>query len=298
MLNHRFIMTGLRYAVGVLLLALGGACVLHFLGRPVQEAEKKAGLSCGGVLLTHHGGDALAENLAFFVLGGLRSLAAEIMVLDATTAWIERDWARVERRWDAATTLNPRRPNYWISAARDMAVNAAAHAANDPSLTQRESVLRSRNFFRRGERFLTDGVMHHPDSALIRMSQGDMYADLNRFPNFGKAVDAYREAVRLGAAPLYRRQEFYNLCRIRGREQEAWELGRALYDSPSQRLPSLLCLLFVLQHQVDVPAEQRLTVEQLFGSPEKARRELSLFEHNTLRFPVYGIKEYLRKQQS
>ena len=297
MLRRRFIVTCFRYASGILLLALGGAGILHLLGEDVRRVEKESGLY-NGVTLTGSGRDALAEHLSFFMLGGLSSLAAEIMVLDATSAWIERDWTRVEQRWNAATTLNPRRPNYWINAARDMAVNAAAHAANDSSLTERERTLRSRSFFHRGEKFLEDGALHHPTSALIRVSQGDMYADLNRFPNFGKAAEAYGEAVRLGAAPLYRRQEFYNLCRIRGREQEAWELGRALYDSPSQRLPSLLCLLFVLQNQIDVPPRQRLSVEQLFGSPEKARRELSRFEHNSLRFPVYGIKDFLRKQQS
>lgn len=93
---------------------------------------------------------------------------------------------------------------------------------------------------------------------------------------------------------IYRRQEFYNLCRIRGREQEAWQLGRELYALPSQqRIPSLRCLLFVLQHKLQVPEDQRLSATRLFGSEAKARQELARFEHNRLRFPVNGIREYL-----
>ena len=106
MLRRRFIVTCFRYASGILLLALGGAGILHLLGEDVRRVEKESGLY-NGVTLTGSGRDALAEHLSFFMLGGLSSLAAEIMVLDATSAWIERDWTRVEQRWNAATTLNP-----------------------------------------------------------------------------------------------------------------------------------------------------------------------------------------------
>ena len=215
------------------------------------------------------GGDALGEQLSFFLLGGLSSLASEILVLDATTAWMQRDWPRAERRWQMATTVNPQRTNYWINAARDMAVNAASHALNNKELSPIDQVRLSRDYFNRGVQFLQQGIAHHPNSALLFMNLGDTYADLNRFPNFTAAAAAYHTAVRLGASALYSRQEFYNLCRIR------------------------LCLLFVLQHKINVPPEEKLSPEQLFGSEAKARRELARFCHNTLRFPVTGIRHFL-----
>ena len=281
----------LRFIMCLFILAAGGA-LLQPLDRSLTEAEKKAHLQPEHrpVLL---GRDALGEQLSFFLLGGLRSLAAEVMVLDATTAWAKRDWPLAERRWQMVTTLNPSRPNYWINAARDMAINAAAYAINNEQLDDRERVVLSKSYFDRGLKFLEDGLAHHPDSALLYISLGDTYADLNRFPSFAQAAAAYHRAVQLGASGLYRRQEFYNLCRIRGREREAWELGRKLYESPSQRVPSLLCLLFVLQQKLDVPLNQRLSPEQLFGSAEKARRDLARFRNNSLRFPVQGIREYL-----
>ena len=239
------------------------------------------------------GRDALSEQLSFFLLGGMSSLAAEIMVLDATNAWAKRDWPLAERRWQMVTTLNPRRVNYWVNAARDMSVNAAAYAFNNDELDERERVTLSKSYFERGVQFLQDGIAHHPDSALLRISLGDTYAALNRFPSFTRAAHAYHEAVEHGATGLYRRQEFYNLCRIRGREQDAWKLGRALFEQPSQRVPSLRCLLFVLQNKLNVAPEERLTPEQLFGSVSKARRDLVHFLNNSLRFPVHGIKEFL-----
>ncbi len=275
----------------LMILAVGGAALQPFCHR-LAEAESATNLRKASITLLPSR-DTLAEQLSFFLLGGLRSLAAEIMVLDATTAWTKRNWPLVERRWQMITTLNPERQNYWVNAARDMAVNAAAHAINNERLDDRERVSLSRSYFERGVRFLREGIAHHPDSILLHISLGDTYADLNRFPSFAQAAEVYHRAVQLGASGLYQRQEFYNLCRIRGREHEAWALGRELYKNPAQRVPSLLCLLFVLQQKLDVPPEQKLSPEQLFGSEKKARRELTRFQNNSLRFPVHGIKKYL-----
>ncbi|MEE1265977.1 MAG: hypothetical protein UHH87_06790, partial [Akkermansia sp.] len=92
------------------------------------------------------------------------------------------------------------------------------------------------------------------------------------------------------ASPMYRRWEFYNLCRIRGREEEAWKLGRELYREERHRSPSLRCLLVVLQHKLQVPEEEKLSLEELFGSRERAMKQLRRFARNDLRFPTTGIR--------
>lgn len=283
-------LTPLLHALTALaMLGLGGLALLP-LSRQLHSAETRAGLLSAIPRITD---DSLTEQLFFFTLGGLRSLAAEILTLDATNAWIKRDWPRAEKRWQSITTLCPLRQNYWASASRDMATNAAAHAFNDDDLSPGEQVRLARGYIARGERFLLDGIAHLPQSALLYMRLGDLYADLNRYPSFTKAAAAYHKAVELGASPLYSRQEFYSLCRIRGREQEAWELGRELFRSANHRVPSLRCLLFVLQNKLDIPPPERLTTTQLFGNEQKAHRELKDFEHNRLRFPVQGIRAYL-----
>lgn len=289
MMTRRLIHSLYHIAAGAAMLGLGGAALLPYSAKLKRE-ENAAGLQADMPPVT---GDALVEQLAFFTLGGLRSLAAEILVLDATTAWVERDWPRAESRWQMVTTLCPLRPNYWISASRDMATNAASHALHDSELTLAEQTRLSRRYFARGERFLQDAAAHLPNHVLIHKHLGDLYSDLNRFPSFARAAAAYHRAVELGAAPIYQRQEFYNLCRIRGREEEAWKLGRELFRTQNHRVPSLKCLLFVLQHKIHVAPEERLDIAELFGTEAKARKELSLFLRNNLRFPVTGIREYL-----
>ena len=80
----------LRFVACLVILAAGGALLLS-LNRCLTEAQKET------LPQPEHrpmllGRDALGEQLSFFLLGGLRSLAAEVMVLDATTAWAKRDW--------------------------------------------------------------------------------------------------------------------------------------------------------------------------------------------------------------
>ncbi len=276
------------------LLVAGGALLLPASER-LQQAEQAAGLRLPPPDARET--DTLGQQLYLFSLGGLRSLSAEILALDATTAWTEGDWPRLAKRWKSITTLCPHRINYWIRASRDMYVNAASALSRDKRLDERERIRQSLLYLAEGERFLLEGIANNPDEPTLYARLGDMYSDVYRRPQYGKAVEAYRHAIRLGAsASFYERQIFYNLCRIRGREPEAWELGRRLYEDERQRVPSLLCLLYVLENRLGegVPAAERLTPLQLFGTEAKARKQLARFKNNRLNFPTHGIAAWLR----
>ncbi len=280
--------------LAVAMLVLGGLALLPG-SRLVQQQELEAGLRLPPPDARQT--DALGQQLALFTLGGLRSLSAEIMALDATTAWAEGDWPRLAQRWRSITTLCPHRINYWVRASRDMHVNAASALSRDKRLGERERVRQSLLYLAEGERFLQEGIANNPDDPTLYARLGDLYSDVYRRPQYAKAVEAYQQAIACGAsAHFYERQIFYNLCRIRGREQEAWTLGRRLYESERQRVPSLLCLLHVLQNRLgeSIPAAERLTLLQLFGTDAKARRQLARFNNNRLNFPTYGIDATLR----
>ena len=275
-------------------LMLGGALLLP-LDKNLAALEKEAGL----VQPTpdFRRSDALGQQLALFSLGGLRSLAAELLAMDATAAWLEQDWPRARERWQQICTLCPHRVSYRIRAARDMGKNAVAHVreqADKGKLTATEADAAERGYLASAESFLRDGAADNPDSALLWLELGGFYDDLARRPQFGKAVEAYREALARGASPMYERWVFYNLCRIRGREQEAYALGRTLFRTEKNRTPSVRCLLFVLQKKLGISDMEGLSVAELFGTREKAKKELTRFLHNDLRFPVYGVADFLR----
>lgn len=241
--------------------------------------------------------DALSQQLSLFSMGGLRTFAAEILAMDATSAWLQQDWPRARSRWQQITTLCPHRANYWIRASRDMAKNAVAHTQTREDLGEYERAVLRKDYLDTAEDFLRRGIANNPEEALLRLELAGFYEDLARRPQFAKAAEAYREAVEHGASPMYWRWVFYNRCRIRGQEQDAWQLGRALFEQERHRSPSLRCLLFVLQAELGdaVPAAERLTPEQLFGSRKKAADYLRTFLRNDLRFPTRGIREYLEQ---
>lgn len=300
----RKLLSSLRgLALPLAVLGLGGYA-LSLPGHQVRVAQEEAQLQPPPVQL--NGEDALSQQLAFFTLGGIRSLVAEVLTLDATDAWLKRDWERVQRRWDSATTLCPRRENYWSSAAYEMYANAAGDAQTDFSLSPAEQVNRFRGYIAAGERFMHDGIVNNPHSWQLYVRRAEMYSNLYRRPQFSKAADDYAQSIRLGAPEYYKRFLFYSLCRAGGRETEAWNLGRELFKDPEHRLPSLVSLLFVLQHKIDVPASEALPPEVLFRrtSWESAAQvhkntidELEQMLHNDLRFPINGIKEYLEQNQ-
>ena len=281
---------GLRLGGALLLLAAAGMA-LQPLRKHIRHQEQTVQLQLPPPDFRQT--DALSQQLALFSLGGLRTFAAEMLCVDATNAWLQQDWPRAQRRWKQITTLCPRRVNYWIRASRDMAKNAVAWVRQNEQLDAHTCAVLSKDYLDSAEGFLQEGIANNPQSALLHLEMAAFDEDLARRTNFSRAVEHYRRAVELGASPMYKRWEFYNLCRIRGREQEAWKLGRALYEEERHRSPSLRCLLLVLQHKLDIPAHERLSLEQLFGSRARALRHLRPFLHNDLRFPTNGIKELL-----
>ncbi len=247
------------------------------------------------------GRDALSQQIGFFALGGLRSLAVELLRLDATVAWSKNDWDALENRYIQMTTLQPKREKLWGDASFEMATNAAGYASSRRHNDEHKRASTMRDFIDRGERFLLDGIKNNPDSPFLHAKLGELYSNLFRRPQFNKAVDALKKSVALGATGLQERQLFYNLCRIRGREKEAWDYGRELYMRESEsghRVPSVLCLLFVLQRKIEVPADERLSAVQLFGSEKRALRILRHYRRNQLSLPVTGVSEYLKEHQS
>ena len=286
----RLLRPTLRYAGALLLLAAAGWC-FQPLRNTLQQKEltTKLQLPPPDYTLT----DGLSQQLTIFSLGGLRTFAAEILCVDATNAWMQQDWPRAQRRWTQITTLCPQRVNYWIRASLDMAKNAVAWVNNNEHLGEYEQAQLNKGYLDAAEHFLQEGIANNPENALLWLQMGAFDEDLARRTNFTRAVEDYRRAVELGASPMYHRWVFYNLCRIRGREQEAWELGCRLYKEERHRSPSLRCLLLVLQHKLNIPVEQRFTPEELFGSKEKAAKQLRPFLRNDLRFPTAGIKELL-----
>ncbi len=192
-------------------------------------------------------------------LSGFRSPLAAILWIEAHTAWENTEWGRMAALFDTVTALQPRSLLYWDMAAWHMAWNASVAALNDPSV--QSEALRQRNqrqYFELGRDILERGIRNNPQSSYLHHQLAVLLRD--KFEDHCAAADAFLRSAELpDARPYVARFAGYELAKCPGREREAYDLLRRLYEEgEKQRLPTLINLLHELEKNLDVPGAERI----------------------------------------
>ena len=192
-------------------------------------------------------------------LSGFRAAVADFLFIQAHVAWERTEWGRVLFWFRQVTTLQPRVPLFWDMAAWHMAWNASAAALNDSS--QPRTALRvkaQREYFALGKDFLERGIKNNPDEPQLYESLALLYRE--KLNDHEHASECYAKAAALPGAHSYdRRFSAYELSYCEGREREAYERLRALYDQGEQeRLPTLIKRLKFLEDKLNLPPAQRI----------------------------------------
>jgi len=203
--------------------------------------------------------------LAFVAaLGGFRSVVADFLFIQAHAAWERTEWSRMLLLFRQITTLQPRAILFWDMAAWHMAWNASLAAANDqsqPRLALR--VKAQREYFAIGKDFLERGIRNNPEHPQLYESLALLHRE--KYNDHARASEFFAKAASLPGAPSYaKRFSAYELSYCEGRELEAYERLRQLYDSGEQeRLPTLIGRLKFLEEKLNIPQDQRITDAEL-----------------------------------
>jgi tetratricopeptide (TPR) repeat protein len=192
-------------------------------------------------------------------LSGFRSLVADALFIDAHVAWERTEWGRVLFLFRQVTTLQPRAILFWDMAAWHMAWNASVAALNDK--TQSRLALRvkaQREYFALGKDFLERGIKNNPDRPQLYEALARLYKE--KYKNHERASEFFAKAAALPGAPSYeRRFSAYELSYCEGREREAYDRLRRLYDEGEKaRLPTLITRLKFLENKLGIPQDQRI----------------------------------------
>ena len=192
-------------------------------------------------------------------LSGFRAMLADFLFIQAHVAWERTEWGRVLFLFRQVTTLQPQVPLFWDMAAWHMAWNASAAAMNDQ--TQPRLALRvkaQREYFALGKDFLERGIKNNPDKPQLYEALARLYRE--KYNDHAHASEFYAKAAALPEAHSYdKRFSAYELSYCDGREREAYERLRALYDEgEKERLPTLIKRLKFLEEKLNVPPEQRI----------------------------------------
>ena len=192
-------------------------------------------------------------------LSGFRAIVADALFIQAHAAWEDTEWGRMLLLFRHITTLQPRVLLFWDTAAWHMAWNASVAAMNDqkqPRLALR--VKAQREYFALGKDFLERGINNNPDRPELYEALARLYQE--KYKDHAHASEYYAKAAALPGAPTFdRRFAAYELSYCEGREQEAYERLRQLYDEgPQERLPTLIKRLKDLEEKLGIPQQQRI----------------------------------------
>ena len=192
-------------------------------------------------------------------LSGFRAIVADALFIQAHVAWERTEWGRILLLFRHITTLQPRVLLFWDMAAWHMAWNASVAAMNDrtqPRLALR--VKAQREYFALGKDFLERGIKNNPDRPQLYEALARLYKE--KYKDHGRASEFYAKAAALPRAATYdRRFSAYELSYCEGREREAYERLRSLYDEGEQeRLPTLITRVKFLEDKLKIPEDQRI----------------------------------------
>ncbi len=227
------------------------------LERGLEAQHRAAGLRTANLDLGLR--DQIGQLSYAAALSGFRSLVAAFLWIEAHTAWEQTAWGRMAGLFQSVTSLQPRSLIYWDLASWHMAWNAAVAARENPKepsefLRQRAE----REYHRLGREFLEQGIANNPDQYLLHERLGILLRD--KLSDHGGAADAFARAAEMEGAPAYvKRLAAYELAECEGREKEAYERLRKIYNlGEDERLPRVLTLIRELEEKLAIPASERV----------------------------------------
>jgi hypothetical protein len=202
--------------------------------------------------------EKIGQSAFVAVLGGFRSVIADLLFIDAYSAWERTDWTSLLLRLRQATELQPRAILFWEIAGWHMAWNAGTAALEDESKSPATRRRLQSEYLNLGEDFLVRGVAHNPDKPQLYEALARLYRD--KFHDHARAAENFEKASRLPRHASYdERFSAYELSYCEGREREAYDRLRSLYQrGEKERLPRLINQLHTMEERLNIPANERI----------------------------------------
>jgi len=240
--------------------------------------------------------EKLGQNSSAIALAGLRTLVASFTQLKVTEHFSRQQWPDLERAMNTTVQLAPRGTYYWDIGAWHFAYNASTHYREEAGLPELRARAEARRWVVKGREFYRRGIRNNPDDWQLHTRYGMLCSDVFRFPDDALAVEAYTGAVATGKAdPQVRRALMFAEVRVGKNPEKSLAEVRELLKDPRNRVPTLLCIRYVLEqklHPTDDPVGRAV---EIFGSQEKALRNLGSYFLNIYeRYPMEGVETVVR----
>ena len=225
----------LKNTVIFIIALLGFGMIRLPLQERILEQEKNAGLLEEPVNLSSS--DYLEQQLAMVSLGGLRSLVAAVLSMEAFDCFLISDWTNLERRYNQITALAPHSDFYWDNGSWHLGNNASSSYLDNKRLSPLERREGFRKYIQKGRDFLQKGIKANPGSWYLYSLLGNMYSDTYRQPDFEKAAKSTGKPENWALQPSRRARSFTPWPRPL-KSREALKLGKELFKDPATAFPA------------------------------------------------------------
>ena len=182
---------------------------------------------------------AMGQGITLGLLGGFRSLAADLLWLHANACWERCDISGTRAALALVAAVDPRPVDFWLNGARmigyDMPgwrIDALGGEDAVPAVVRRRF---AEDQARAAIAHLQQAFVHHPGDPLIEIEIANL--QLLRLGDVGAAAEHYRRAAVQPTAPFFAARVYAELLRRLGREREALVWLVALHPTLPQRNP-------------------------------------------------------------
>lgn len=210
---------------------------------------------------------ALGQGLVVGVLGGFRAILADFLWLRTNLVWEHRDRAKLDAMIRLVTTLDPRPEFFWLNGSRMIAydvphwrIREEGGYAAVPEV--RQQVL-DREQAQQAFELLDRALEFHPDRAQLYIEKAQIY--LNRLKDDAQAAEWFLKGAQQPDAPYYAARIYAQLLRKMGKNEEAYDFLRDLYqqlpDIPYAQKDVILERIHELEKTLEIPVWERFRPE-------------------------------------
>ncbi len=244
--------------------ALAALVAAGWLSRPLAEPAWAAVRQRQPELSPPRMEAAVGQGLVLGVLGGFRSICADLLWIRLYAAWEESDRPRVEALANLVTAIDPRPAFFWINAARiiayDMPAWRLAEGGGPEKVTPARRAAIDREQAEQAFDLLRRGLEFHPRDPLLPIEFAQIH--LNRLRDLPAAAEWFGRAAALPDAPPYAARMQAELLRQAGRPQAALDRLTRLHptlpsDDPTAQADVVLQRIRDLEQDLAVPPAQQ-----------------------------------------
>ncbi len=211
---------------------------------------------------------ALGQGLVVGLLGGFRTIIADMVFIRANVYWEKKDREKTEALINLTTAIDPRPMFFWLNGSRIMAYDIPIWRIREAGgLDEVPKSVQDQIYKEQAERgidLIDSAGQYHPGDYRVPLEKAQIYN--NKLKDKEKAAEYFLKAYHAEDGPYYTARIYAELLRQMDRQQEAYDFYRELYrDLPDDDMrankPVILERIRELEKELNTPAVQRLPAQ-------------------------------------